>query len=52
MNGISSSFGLFFLATGGLILAACDNVWPRGSRPLYLREWPPGAWIEAELGCG
>ena len=31
---------------------ACDNVWPRGSRPLYVRTWPPGAWVEAELGCG
>lgn len=30
---------------------ACDNVWPRGSRPVFVREWPPGAWVDAELGC-
>ena len=30
---------------------ACDNVWPRGSRPVYVREWPPAAWIEAWLAC-
>ncbi len=31
---------------------ACDNVWPRGSRPVLVREWPPAAWVDAELGCG
>lgn len=31
---------------------ACDNVWPRGSRPLHVGTWPPVAWVDAELDCG
>lgn len=31
---------------------ACDNMWPRGSRPVFVREWPPTARVDAELSCG
>ena len=30
---------------------ACDNVWPRGSRPLFVQSWPPGGWGDAVLVC-
>lgn len=30
---------------------ACDNVWPRGTRPIHMPTWPPATWVDARLTC-